>query len=238
MTYDGQFLRSLTCCNDKIYAVNSDCFIGHVLIQVDIVPVKGKGGDVIIQLVMFGVCPYSESNRERHDLFIKGYDTELFCVNVYYLWKTKKIADVPLFRLDIGSIKSEELECLKKWDVSDKKWDIIEEVDFEELRDLGITLNMWEEMKDLKDGIFYADLGRDGSIYYNPTVGSELGGGGYIHIRDRMEEILHVYHVRDKTIIPSPMPSRVVSTTHVSMWEGTRLEDDDVEDKCTTTFKQ
>ncbi|XP_071738244.1 uncharacterized protein [Rutidosis leptorrhynchoides] len=133
---------------------------------------------------------------------------------------------------DTGSVNSEELECLKKWDLSGMTMDEVKDGDHDEL---DITRVMWEEINDLKDAFFYLDLGRNGSIYYNPAVGSKLGG--YIHIRDRMDEILHLYHVRDRTIISSPMPLRVVSTTRVSMWEG-RLEDDRLEANCTSTVKQ
>ncbi|XP_071736407.1 uncharacterized protein [Rutidosis leptorrhynchoides] len=184
---------------------------------------------------MFGACPWSDSLRYSSyddDTFIRGYGNDLFCVRVSYHEITKKIVDVCLFRLDTGSIKSEELECLKKWDLSGMTMDEVENEDHD---DLDITRVMWEEINDLKDAFFYLDLGRNGSIYYNPAVASELGG--YIHIRNMMDGILHVYHVRDRTIISSPIPLQVVSTTRVLMWEG-RLEYDRVEAKCTSTVKQ
>ncbi|XP_071738241.1 uncharacterized protein [Rutidosis leptorrhynchoides] len=233
MTYDGELLHNLSCCNGKIYALNYDCFLCPIVVEVRIV-VK-KRGEVMIQLLMFGACPWPDSERYssyKKDTYIRGHGNELFCVKVYYHAKTKKIVDVFLFRLDTGSVNSEELECLKKWDLSGMTMDEVKDGDHDEL---DITRVMWEEINDLKDAFFYLDLGRNGSIYYNPAVGSKLGG--YIHIRDRMDEILHLYHVRDRTIISSPMPLRVVSTTRVSMWEG-RLEDDRLEANCTSTVKQ
>ncbi|XP_071719490.1 uncharacterized protein [Rutidosis leptorrhynchoides] len=233
ITYDGELLHSLSCCNGKIYALNSDGFLCRMVIQVKIV-INGIG-EVVIQLLMFGARPWSGSVRYssyNRDTFIRGYGKDLFCVEVYYHEITKKIVDVSLFRLDTGIVKSEDLACLKKWDLSDMTMD---EVEDEDQDGLDITRVMWEEINDLKDAFFYLDLGRNGSIYYNPAVASGLGG--YIHIRDGMGEILHLYHVRDRTIISSPMPLRVVSTTRVLMWEG-RLEDDRVEAICTSTVEQ
>ncbi|XP_071697429.1 uncharacterized protein [Rutidosis leptorrhynchoides] len=202
----------------------------------------------MIQLLMFGACPWPEIHRCVHyDRFIIGgrYGNKelLFCVIVCYHNGTKKLkaAEVYLFRLDTGRIKWEDLECLKKWDLTGFN---MEEYEVDCTKDFDITRDMWEEMNNLKDtAIFYVDLGRDRTIFHNPAVASdELLGGGYIYIRDKMDGILHLYHVRDKTIMASPMPSRVVSTTHVSMWEGTRQleeEDDHVEANWTgTSIKQ
>ncbi|XP_071719699.1 uncharacterized protein [Rutidosis leptorrhynchoides] len=233
ITYDGELLRNLTCCNGNIYALNSDGFLCPIVIQVKIV-MKGSG-EVMIQLLMFGACPWSDSfcySSYDKDTFIRGYGKDLFSIEVSYHEITKKIVDVCLFRLDTSSVKSEELECLKKWDLSGMTMD---EVENEDRGALDITQVMWEEINDLKDAFFYLDLGRNVSVYYNPAVASELGG--YIHIRDTMDKLLHLYHVRDRTIIYFPMPLRVVSTTRVSMWEG-RLEDDRVEAQCTSTVNQ
>ncbi|XP_071702640.1 uncharacterized protein [Rutidosis leptorrhynchoides] len=227
LTYDGEFLVSATCCNGKIYALNCDSSISPVVIQVEIVkkqredmpPVK----EDMIQLLMFGNCPSSSSDSIGcwdWTNFLKGYGTKLFCISVGVDEKTKKFGDVSLFQLDTASLKSEELECLKKWDLTGVK---MEQMGDDDLQDLRITQVMWEEMNELNDGIFYVDLGREWSIFYNPVVDSELGG--YIHIRDEMDGILYLYHVKGKNIIASFMPSRVVSTTNVFMLEE-RLEKD------------
>ncbi|GKC66913.1 hypothetical protein Tco_1099511 [Tanacetum coccineum] len=52
-----------------------------------------------------------------------------------------------------------------------------------------------------------------------------LGVGGYIQIRDKTNNILYSYHVKENTISLSSMPSLVPPTSNVSVWEG-RLEDD------------
>ncbi|GJW88588.1 hypothetical protein Tco_0163928 [Tanacetum coccineum] len=78
-------------------------------------------------------------------------------------------------------------------------------------------------MVDLKDAIFFVDLGRDNLAYYRPGIASELGG--YIQIRDKTNNIMYSYHVKENTISLSSMPSLVPPTSNVSVWEG-RLEDD------------
>ncbi|XP_071702480.1 uncharacterized protein [Rutidosis leptorrhynchoides] len=225
LTYDGAYLNSLTCCNGKIYALICDSSISPVVIQVEIVV---KDYQNTIQLLMFGNGPlfsYSSSDSKRSlgwANFLKGYGTKLFCISVGIDEKTKKCGDVSLFQLDTASIKSEELECLKKWDLTGVKK--MEQMSEDDLKDLRITQVKWEEMNDLNDAIFYVDLGRDWSIFYNPAVDSELGG--YIHIRYEVDGILYLYHVKDRTIVVSSMPSQVVSTTRVLMLEG-RLEKDE-----------
>nr|XP_043612165.1 uncharacterized protein LOC122583854 [Erigeron canadensis] len=113
------------------------------------------------------------------------------------------------------SIKWEELECLKSWDMTGL---VLEELELEDFKDFEVTTEMWEEMRDLKDALFFVDLDRDRSIFYNPAVASELGG--YIHIRGKMDNSVYSYHVNYKTIVPSPMPSPVLSTSHVSINSG------------------
>ncbi|XP_071708049.1 uncharacterized protein [Rutidosis leptorrhynchoides] len=191
ITYDGELLHSLNCCNGKIYALNSDGFICPIVIHVEIV-VKG-GREVLIQLLMFGACPWSDSSlRYNRDSFFKGY---------------------------VGTIGMPQ-EVGREW--------------YDSGRCRNLTRVLWEEINDLKDAVFYADLGRDRSIFYNPAVASELGG--YIHFRDELDGILYSYHVKDRTIIEYPMLPRVVATTYVLMWEG-RLEDDHVEARCTYIVK-
>ncbi|XP_071703741.1 uncharacterized protein [Rutidosis leptorrhynchoides] len=179
---------------------------------------------------MFGSCPFPSFGSIGcwvWNNFLKGYGTKLFCISVGVDEETKKCGDVSLSQLDTASIKCEELECLKKWDLTGVK--NVEEMgddddDDDDVKDLRITQVKWEEMNDLNGGIFYVDLGRHWSIFYNPAVDSEYGG--FIHIRDKMGGILYLYHIKDKTIITSSMPSRAGSTTHVLMLEG-RLEKDE-----------
>ncbi|XP_071716735.1 uncharacterized protein [Rutidosis leptorrhynchoides] len=229
LTYEGKLIRCLTCCNGRIYALIYEGWLCSIIIQVEIVV---KKEEVMIQLLLFGNCPQYDSFYSMDSFeVIKGYGTELFFISVGYLEETEKIGDVCLFRLDSNSINWEELEVLKQYDV-DAEQSEDDEDDYLE----GITQEMWEQVTDLKDAVFYLDLGFDHLENYNPAVASsELGG--YIHIRPEEEEILYSYHVADRTIVPSAMPSRVVSTTRLLMWEG-RLEDDNVEVNCISTFKQ
>ncbi|GKF64638.1 hypothetical protein Tco_0188086 [Tanacetum coccineum] len=94
---------------------------------------------------------------------------------------------------------------------------------------------MWEELVDLKDAIFYVDLTCVNTVYYRPAVASELGG--YIYIRDGKGKILYSYHVKDNTISLSFMPSLVLPTSNVSLWEC-RLEDDHGISTCTVDSKR
>ncbi|GJW96445.1 hypothetical protein Tco_0178253, partial [Tanacetum coccineum] len=82
---------------------------------------------------------------------------------------------------------------------------------------MNMTSMMWEEMKDLKDAIFFLELGDDmASIFYRSYIASELGG--YIHILGEMGKVMYSYHVKDKTISISSMLC-VVPKRHLSLWE-------------------
>lgn len=62
---------------------------------------------------------------------------------------------------------------------------------------------MWEEMKDLKDAVFFLDLADECSVFYCNAIGSELGG--YVHIRGRTGKVVYSYDAKDKTISLSSM---------------------------------
>nr|XP_043610336.1 F-box/kelch-repeat protein At1g57790-like [Erigeron canadensis]XP_043610337.1 F-box/kelch-repeat protein At1g57790-like [Erigeron canadensis] len=101
--------------------------------------------------------------------------------------------------------------------------------------DLKISGELWEEVQDLSDTIFVVDIAREISEFYNPAIASELGG--YIHIHDKTEKVIYSYHLNDKTIVRSPMPSSVLPSSHISMWEC-RLEDEGREAKFIVDSKQ
>ncbi|PWA65731.1 hypothetical protein CTI12_AA333360 [Artemisia annua] len=103
------------------------------------------------------------------------------------------------------------MERFKDLDMTGMDWKEVEDY-----TDLNMSKNMWEELVDLKEAIFFLDLASD-RAYYRPAVASELGG--YIHIRDRMGKILYSYHVKDNTMSLSSMPSHVLPTSNVSVWE-------------------
>ncbi|KAJ0817637.1 hypothetical protein HanPI659440_Chr00c05g0713411 [Helianthus annuus] len=112
--YDG-FLHSLTCCNGKVYALNSVRSNGFV-IQIDIVV---KGTEVVISLL-----PYVEhhpsyyiNDRLASVSFLKGCCTELFYIELSFVKEdhveTKTVGDVDVFKLDTTDIRWEKLEDLK-----------------------------------------------------------------------------------------------------------------------------
>ncbi|PWA56760.1 hypothetical protein CTI12_AA414480 [Artemisia annua] len=100
---------------------------------------------------------------------------------------------------------------------------------------MDMSIEVWKVIDDLKDGIFYMDLARDYSVFYSPVVASELGG--YLHIRGEMGKTIYSYNVKDNTISLSCIPSPMLPTSHVSMWEC-RLEDDHEEAKCIVDYKE
>ncbi|PWA34801.1 hypothetical protein CTI12_AA615670 [Artemisia annua] len=222
---DGDFVHKLTCCNGKMYALNGKCPFACFIIQLDIL-VKDK--EVLIKLSLLGSYPTPSSvHCDDVTYFLKGYCTELFCIMVGFREKT--LEAVHLFKLDMTSVKSEDMERFKGLDMSYKRWEE------EDLDDIVMSMKLWKELVDLKDAIFFVDLGRDNLAYYRPGIASELGG--YIYICDGMTNILYSYHVKENTISLSYMPSLVLPTSNVSLWEC-RLEDDHGGTKCTLDSKQ
>lgn len=93
------------------------------------------------------------------------------------------------------------------------RWEELEEIDLKD----SLKTKMWEQMVDLKDAILFIDLGRDNSVFYSDSIASEFGG--YIHFRDDMGKSIDSYNVKDESISLSSMPSSVLPTSHVSLWE-------------------
>ncbi|PWA74764.1 cation/H+ exchanger, Cation/H+ exchanger, CPA1 family [Artemisia annua] len=148
---DGDFLHNLTCCNGKIYALSRECSFTRFIIQLDIL-VKDK--EVLIKFLLLGSEP--------------GYCTELFYIEVGF--SEKRVDAVYLFKLDMTSVKSKDMEKFKGLDMSCKSWR-----DLEDISDILGTLQLWEQLFDLEDAIFFVDLGRDNLAYYRPGIASELG---------------------------------------------------------------
>ncbi|PWA90716.1 hypothetical protein CTI12_AA098050 [Artemisia annua] len=161
--------------------------------------------------------------------FLKGRGTELLCINVGFC--KKRIEAVYFFKLNMASVNSEDLERFKSLDMSCKTWDDMENME----AIFHNSMRLWEQLFDLKDAIFFVDLGGDKLGYYRPGIASEMGG--YIHIRDEIDKILYSYNVKENTIFLSSMPSLVLPTTEVSLWEC-RLENDHGGAKCTLDSKQ
>ncbi|GJZ35633.1 cation/H+ exchanger, CPA1 family protein [Tanacetum coccineum] len=224
---DGDFIRNLTCCDGKIYALNTEYSFACFIIQLDI-SVKDK--EVLIKILLLGACPcHSTEHCDDLTIFIKGYRTELFCIKVTFF--EKRLQAVYVFKLDMTSVKSEDMERFKGLDMSCKSWhDMVDS-----FNDILTSMGLWEQLFDLQDAIFFVDHGRDNLTYYKPGMASELGG--YIYICDRMENILYSHHVKENTISLSYMPSLVLPTSNVSLWEC-RLADDHGGAKCNQEEKQ
>ncbi|GJT47632.1 hypothetical protein Tco_0973789 [Tanacetum coccineum] len=221
ITGEDGFLSSLACCNKKLYALNVDNYFGEMVIQVNIVD---KGEEVLIKLLLLGPSPFPSSyiGCDRTH-FLKGSCTELFYITVAFL--EGSLLGAYCFKLDMTSLRSEDIERFKDFDMTGK--DVKEEVDYS---DLEMSRKMWEGMVDLKDAMFFMDLAGDRSVYYRPAIASEVGGN--IYIRDKMGQIMYSCNVKNNTISLSSLPSRVLPTSHVSLWEC-RLEDGHGEAKCT-----
>ncbi|PWA50138.1 hypothetical protein CTI12_AA475980 [Artemisia annua] len=234
LTSDGELVHSLACCNGKVYALSTDGSFSHFVIHVDIV-VKYK--EVVIKLMLFGACPFSSSSRYRGGVdniyYLKGSSTTLFYIEICFEEEIKNLqkkpADVYLFKAVMTCVNWEERECLRNWDIrecndledlltssenSDTSSEISKELD---LKALDMSRKIWEEMDDLKDANFFVDLARDQSVSYSRVIASDLGG--FIHIRSEMGEKIYSYHVKDNTISLSSIPSPMLPTSHVSMWE-------------------
>ena len=203
------YITNLACCDGKVYALNTYGSFATFVIQLDIV-VKKK--EVLINLLLLGAKPFPTYNCcTDWTSFLKGSCTELFCITVAFI--EGKPGGVYFFKLDMTSLKSEERERFRDLDMTSMDW---KEVDVGDSTFRNLSRIIWEEMVDLKDAVFFVDLS-DHSVYYKPEIASDLGG--YIHIRDEMGKILYSYHVKENTISLSSMPSLVLPTSNVSLWE-------------------
>ncbi|GJY04405.1 hypothetical protein Tco_0370345 [Tanacetum coccineum] len=163
---ENLFIKSLVCCNGKVYALNVDSSFAYLAIQIDIV-VNDK--EVLITLLLLGATPFSSNNSKSTTFILKGLCTDLFFIELGFNKET--LERVNLFRLDMTSVKSEEIEKFKDLDMTSKDWKEVEDYS-----DLDTSQEMWEELVDLNDAIFFVDLARNNSVYYKPEIASELGG--------------------------------------------------------------
>nr|GFB11445.1 cation/H+ exchanger, cation/H+ exchanger, CPA1 family [Tanacetum cinerariifolium] len=137
-----------------------------------------KEKEVLIELSLLGsfYSPYWMSYDDV-TIFIKGYCTELFCIIACS--SKKKFEGVLLFKLDMTSLKSEDIKIFKGFDMSVKSWED------EEFDVISISKKLWKKLEDLEEAIFFLIL----VMMTWPGIASELGG--YIHIRDRTLEDDH-----------------------------------------------
>ncbi|PWA89330.1 hypothetical protein CTI12_AA112260 [Artemisia annua] len=233
LTSNGKLVHSLTCCNGKVYALSTDSTFAHFIIQVDII-VKYK--EVVIKLMIFGSIPFPSSGRCGNNIqYLKGSSTELFYIDIYFERETKKIpADVYLFKTDMACINWEERVWFKDWDITNIRYpgcDNLQgsssedsETISEILDKLDISCEIWEEINDLKDAIFFIDLARDRLVSYSRVITSDLGG--FIHIRGEMGETIYSYHVKNDTISVYHIPSPMLPTTQAMCQCGNTGTDD------------
>nr|XP_043610000.1 uncharacterized protein LOC122581785 [Erigeron canadensis] len=233
-TLDGELLYSLTCCNGKVYALNSDSVMSEVFIQVDIVV---KDSEVLIKLLFFGTNPSLSFFRCKHWIhFLKGSGSELFYIAVGFLDENKKTPDdVLLFRLDLTRINWEEMEGLKYWDMTGLTYDDLDNFGIDDFQYLQIAKSMWDKVQDLKVANFFVNLGRDNSISYSPAIASEFGG--FVHIRDKIDNVIYSYNVNNQTIILCPLSSPLLPTSHMMLWECS-LQGDNEEAKSIVDIKK
>ncbi|GJV88969.1 hypothetical protein Tco_1532907 [Tanacetum coccineum] len=200
--------------------------------------------------MLFRSCPTPSSGHVGVDViyYLKESSTELYYIEIYYEKHTRNIQkkpnDVYLFKVDMTSINLEEMECLKNWVIADTGYsgyndlnnsDTINEIPKEfDFTVLDMSREIWEEIDDLKDAIRFIDLARDYSVSYIRVIASELGG--FIYIRGEMGGIIYSYHVKTNTISLFPIPSTMMPTSHVLMWEC-RLEGDHREAKSIAVSK-
>ncbi|GJZ57918.1 hypothetical protein Tco_0613412, partial [Tanacetum coccineum] len=270
LTSNGKLLESLTCCNGKVYALNTDGTFGEFVIHLDIVV---KYNEVVINLMLFSICPFDPCRCVGKIHYLKGSSTELFYIEMAFGEETENIenkpADVYLYKSDMTCIDWEERKlCFKDWDITNKNircedsssedsgsedsgsedsssedsntrsddLDTSSEIwkNYYE-KNMEMSREVWKVVDDLKNAIFYMDVARDYSVSYSPVVASELGG--FIHIRGEIGKTIYSYNVKDNTISLSCIPSPMLPTSHVSMWEC-RLEDDYGEAKCIVDYKE
>ncbi|PWA82333.1 hypothetical protein CTI12_AA176640 [Artemisia annua] len=194
-------------------------------VNVDIVVTHKK---VEIKLIIFGVHPLPSSNHYGGNTieYLKGSSKDLFYIVISFQNDTTNVpAQVNIFKSDMTCVNWEERECLNHWDLTDFTGDGVQ---WDDLGDWHLSCKTWEEMDDVKDKIFFVDLARDGLVSSSCVIASELGG--YVHIRSELGDTIYSYHVKSNTISVFAIPSPMMPTSYVSIWEC-RLEDNNGEAK-------
>nr|GEW67660.1 hypothetical protein [Tanacetum cinerariifolium] len=75
---------------------------------------------------------------------------------------------------------------------------------------LNMAGMMWEEMKDLKDAIFFINIcSGEVSMIYRQEIASEFGG--YIHILNKIGTVIYSYNINYRTLSISSMQTSLVS---------------------------
>nr|GEZ74254.1 hypothetical protein [Tanacetum cinerariifolium] len=113
LSFTAELLRNLTYCNDKIYALSTDGASTSLVIQVDIMVKRRE----VITLMLFSECLPHPSYRcwcgGDIKFYLKGSCAELSYIIYYENESMNTPADVHLYKLDMASIKWEEMDDLK-----------------------------------------------------------------------------------------------------------------------------
>nr|GEZ37652.1 cation/H+ exchanger, cation/H+ exchanger, CPA1 family [Tanacetum cinerariifolium] len=184
------------------------CVGGRLLELIEEVEMDNDGGFRVVWIEDWGFYNWS---RIKVQIVVQYVTSCLRYLQNIRGFREQTLEAAHLFKLDMISVKSRDMERFKGLDMSCKRW---EEEDLEEIL---MSMKLWKELVDLRDAIFFVDHGRDNLTYYKPGMALELGG--YIYICDRMENILYSYHVKENTISLSYMPSLVLPTSNISLWE-------------------
>ncbi|GJV19548.1 hypothetical protein Tco_1368568 [Tanacetum coccineum] len=206
------------------YALNNDGTFAFFVIRVDIM-VRDK--EVVIKLMLFGTAPLPPSGPRDGDntSYLKGVSTKLFYISIFFQdWRRRIPIRVFVFESDMACIDWEKRECLKYWDISDFKDE--DEMDF---KTMDMSSETWKVIDDLKNATFFVDLARDHSVSYTRVIASDAGG--FIHIRGKKGETIYSYHIKTDTISLFHIPSPMLPTSHLSLWEC-RLKGDHGEAEC------
>ncbi|GKC67257.1 hypothetical protein Tco_1099855 [Tanacetum coccineum] len=221
LTFDGKLVNNLTYCNGKVYALSYKSTFTRFILHVDIA-VWDK--EVVIKLMLFGTCPVPPSGPRGGDSisYLKGVSTKLFYIRIFFQdWGLRIPIRVFVFKSDMASIDWGKRECLKYWDLSDFKYE--DKMDF---KTMDMSCETWKVIDDLKNATFFVDLARDRSVSFRRVIASDAHTGGFIHIRGEMGETIYSYHVKTDTISLFHIPSSMLPTSHLSLWEcrieGTR----------------
>ncbi|GJV89881.1 hypothetical protein Tco_1533819 [Tanacetum coccineum] len=226
LTFDGELVRNLTCCNGKVYALSFLSSYAVFVLHVEIV-VRDK--EVVIKLMLFGVCPTPPSGPRGGDSihYLKGFSTNLFYIIIYFEdWGRRIPIRAFVFISDMACIDWEKRECLKYWDLTNFKYEHLDKTD---VITLDMSCETWKVIDDLTNATFFVDLARDCSVSYRRVIASDAGG--FIHIRGEMGETIYSYHVKTDTISLFHKPSPMLPTSHLSLWEC-RLKGDHGEAEC------
>nr|GFA67038.1 hypothetical protein [Tanacetum cinerariifolium] len=110
-----------------------------------------KDGEVVIKLMLFAGRPDPPSHRgSKRKFFLRGSNTKLFCVIIGLNFDVETgttFSTVSLHKVDMTIIDSAKVEGHKRLDLTGKTPVEMEE---DELNDIDMSSEIWEQMEDIK----------------------------------------------------------------------------------------